>query len=36
MFIFLEKGARSGISYIFNRYSKANNKYLKPHDPKQE
>ena len=33
MNIFFEKGA---ISYISNRYSKANNKYLKSYDPKQE
>ena len=36
MLIFFKKGARSGNSYISNRYSKANNKYLKPYDPKQE
>ena len=36
MYIFFEKGTRSGISYISNRYSKANNKYLKSHDPKQQ
>ena len=34
--IFFEKGRRSAISYISNRYSKANNKYLKSYDPKQE
>ena len=27
MYIFFEKGARSGNSYISNRYSKASNKY---------
>ena len=36
MYIFFEKGRRGGISYIFNRYSKAKNKYLKFYDPKQE
>ena len=36
MYIFFEKGTRSWISYIFNRYSKAKNKYLKSCDPKQE
>ena len=36
MYIFFEKGTRSGISYISNRYSKANYKYLKSCDPKQE
>ena len=36
MYIFFENGARRGISYISNRYSKANNKYLKSYDPKQE
>ena len=33
MYIFFEKGTRGGIS---NRYSKANNKYLKSYYPKQE
>ena len=36
MYVFFEKSLRGGISYISNRYSQANNKYLKIHDPKQE
>ena len=36
IFIFFEKGMRGWISSISNEYSKANNKYLKPYDPKQE
>ena len=32
MYIFLEKGTRGGILYIFNRYSKATNKYLKSYN----
>ena len=35
MFIVFERGVRSGVSYRY-RYSKANNRYLKSYDPKQE
>ena len=36
MFIIFEKGTRSHVSYISNRYIKTNKKYLKSYDPKQE
>ena len=36
MYIFFEKVTKSRISYISNRYCKANNKYLKSYDQKQE
>ena len=36
MYIFFEESTRVGISYIANRCSKANNKYLKCYDQKQE
>ena len=36
IYIFFEKDTKGGISYFSNRYSKANKKYLKSYDPKQE
>ena len=36
MYIFLEKSTRGRIFYISNRYSKANDKYSKTYDTKQE
>ena len=33
---YFQKGMRDWVSYISKRYSKANNKYLKSADPKQE
>ena len=36
LYIFFEKGMGGEVSYISNKYSKANKKYLKSYDPKQE
>ena len=36
VYIFFEKVMRDGVSYIFNRYSKTNDQYLKSYDTKQE
>ena len=36
VYILFKKGTTGGVSYICNRYSKANNKYFKSYDPKQE
>ena len=35
-YIFFAKGTSGAIYYISNRYSKANNKYLKSYGPKHE
>ena len=36
MYMFFEKGMRGAVSYIPDRHSKANNKYLKSYVKKQE
>ena len=36
IYLLFEKGMRGRVSYISKRYSKANNKYFKSFDPKQE
>ena len=36
MYLFLEKDMRDGVSYISKRYRRANNRYFKPYDQKEE
>ena len=35
MYVFFEQGTKVVVSYISNRCSKVNNKYLKPYNPKR-
>ena len=35
MYQMVEKGLRGGVSYIANRYSKPNNKYMSDYDEKK-
>ena len=35
-YLFIEKGARGGISYIVKRYAKANNKYISDYDSNKQ
>ena len=34
-YLFIEKGLKSGIFYIAERYTKGNNKYMNDYDPKK-
>ena len=34
MYLFIKKQLREGISYLAERYSKSNNKYMKNYNPK--
>ena len=36
MYLFIEEGMKSGISYIAKRYSKTNNTYMKCYDSSEE